>query len=82
MAYQVRRGDGTLYTQDAPSIINPTSAGSLSRMIGFSLEDATPGDYEIVMRVKDELSGKSLELHEPFSVTALTSPVPAAPSSK
>jgi hypothetical protein len=34
------------------------------------------------MRVKDELSGKSLELHEPFSVTAPTSPVPAAPSSK
>jgi len=82
MGYQVRRGDGTLYTQDAPSVINPTPAGLLSRMIGFSLEDAAPGDYEIVMRVKDELSGKSLELHEPFSVTAPTSPVPAAPSSK
>ena len=51
-------------------------------MIGFSLADATPGDYEIVMRVKDELSGKSLELHEPFRVTARTSAVPAAPSSK
>jgi VWFA-related protein len=80
MGYQVRRGDGTLYTQDAPSIINPTLAGSLSRMIGFSLENAAPGDYEIVMRVKDELSGRSLELHEPFSVTAPLSPVPAAPS--
>jgi VWFA-related protein len=82
MGYQVRRSDGTLYTQDPPSIINPTPAGSLSRMIGFSLEDATPGDYEIVMRVKDELSGKALELHEPFSVTARLSSVPAAPSSK
>jgi hypothetical protein len=51
-------------------------------MIGFSLEDATPGDYEIVMRVKDELSGKSLELHEPFTVTAPPSSVPAAPSNK
>jgi VWFA-related protein len=80
MGYQVRRGDGTLYTQDAPSIINPSPAGSLSRMIGFSLENAAPGDYEIVMRVKDELSGRSLELHEPFSVTAPLSPVPAAPS--
>ena len=82
MGYQVRRSDGTLYTQDPPSIINPTPAGSLSRMIGFSLEDAAPGDYEIVMRVKDELSGKALELHEPFSVTARLSSVPAAPSSK
>ena len=79
MGYQVRRSDGTLYTQDAPSLIDPTPAGALSRMIGFSLEDAAPGDYEIVMRVKDELSGKSLELHEPFSVTAPSSAAPAAP---
>jgi hypothetical protein len=48
-------------------------------MIGFSLGDAAPGDYEIVMRVKDELSGRSLELHEPFSVTAPTSAAPGAP---
>jgi VWFA-related protein len=82
MGYQVRRSDGTLYTQDPASIINPTPIGSLSRMIGFSLEDAIPGDYEIVMRVKDELSGKSLELHEPFSVTSPLTSVPAAPSSK
>ena len=81
MGYQVRRSDGGLYTQDAPSIINPTPTGSLSRMIGFSLGDATPGDYEIVMRVKDELSGKSLELHEPFSVTAPPASAPA-PSSE
>ncbi len=82
MGYQVRRSDGTLYTQDPASIINPTPIGSLSRMIGFSLEDAIPGDYEIVMRVKDELSGKSLEVHEPFSVTPPLTSVPAAPSSK
>jgi VWFA-related protein len=82
MGYQVRRSDGSLYTQDPPSIINPTPAGSLSRMIGFSLEDAAPGDYEIVMRVKDELSGKSLELHEPFSVTAPLTSVPGAPGSE
>jgi len=82
MGYQVRRGDGTLYTQDPPSLISPTPAGALSRMIGFSLADATPGDYEIVMRVKDELSGRLLELREPFSVTAPTSAAPAAPSSE
>jgi len=79
MGYQVRRSDGAVYTQDAPSLITPTPAGALSRMIGFSLGDAAPGDYEIVMRVKDELSGRSLELHEPFSVTAPTSAAPGAP---
>jgi len=82
MGYQVRRRDGALYTEDAPSLITPTPAGSLSRMIGFSLADASPGDYEIVMRIKDELSGRSLELREPFSVTAPAGASPAAPSSK
>lgn len=82
MGYEVRRSDGTIYTQDRASIINPTPAGALSRMIGFSLEDAAPGDYEIVMRVKDDLSGKSLELHEPFSVTAPLTSVPEAPGSE
>jgi len=82
MGYQVRRSDGALYTQDAPSLINPTPGGALSRMIGFSLEDAAAGDYEIVIRVKDELSGKSLDLREPFSVTAPLSPVAAAPGSR
>ena len=82
MGYQVRHRDGTLYTEDAPSLINPTPAGSLSRMIGFSLENAAPGDYEIVMRVRDELSGTSLELHEPFSVTAPLGSLPAAPSNR
>ena len=82
MGYQVRRSDGALYTQDAPSLINPTPAGALSRMIGFSLDGADAGDYEIVMRFKDELSGQSLELHEPFSVTAPASAPAAAPSSK
>ena len=51
-------------------------------MIGFSLDGADAGDYEIVMRFKDELSGQSLELHEPFSVTAPASAPAAAPSSK
>jgi VWFA-related protein len=82
MGYQVRRSDGALYTQDAPSLITPTPSGAVSRMIGFSLEDAAPGDYEIVMRVKDELSGHSLELREPFSVTAPAGAPPAAPSSR
>jgi hypothetical protein len=44
-------------------------------MIGISLESATPGDYELVMRVKDEYSGDRLELREPFHVSA-----PAAPA--
>jgi len=80
MGYEVRRSDGTLYTGEAPSLIMSTGLGTLSRMIGFSLEQATPGDYEIMMRVRDELSGKTLELREPFRVSAPPPEAPAAPA--
>jgi VWFA-related protein len=70
MGYEVRRSDGTVLTRDAPSLIRPGSDGGLSRMIGIPLGSATPGDYELVMRVKDEYSGDRVELREPFHVTA------------
>jgi len=77
MSYEVRRGDGALLTRDAPSLIVPTPTGALSRMIGFSLENASPGDYQLLMRIKDQLSGNTLELREPFKVTAALGPATA-----
>jgi VWFA-related protein len=82
MGYEVRRSDGTLLTGDAPSFITPTPLGALSRVIGFSLDAAAPGDYELLMRVKDELSGKTLELHEPFRVSARLAAVSPGPTGK
>jgi VWFA-related protein len=81
MSYEVRRSDGTILTRDAPSLIRPTPEGALSRMIGFSLENASPGEYELVLRVKDEFSGSRLESREPFRVSAAP-PAPAAPGGK
>jgi VWFA-related protein len=77
MGYEVRNSDGTLLTRDPPSLIAATPRGAVSRMIGFSLEAAAPGDYELSMRIKDELSGKTLVLREPFRVSA---PLPASAS--
>jgi hypothetical protein len=79
MGYEARRSDGTLLTRDAPSLIRPTPEGALSRMIGFSLEDASPGEYELVLRFKDEFSGSRVELHEPFRVSP---PAPVAPTGR
>jgi hypothetical protein len=76
MGYEVRRTDGTLLTGDPPSVIAPTPAGAVSRVIGFSLESAPPGDYELLMRVKDELSGRTVVLHEPFRVSPALAPAP------
>lgn len=78
-AYEVRRADGTLLTNEALSLILPTETGGLSRMIGFSLEWAEPGDYELIMLVRDELSGKIVAMKEPFTVVEAP-PVPATPA--
>jgi hypothetical protein len=79
MGYEVRTSEGAVYTRDRPSLIAPTPQGTLSRLIGFSLEGAAPGDYALVLALKDELSGKTLELREPFRVSAppLAAPAPS-----
>jgi hypothetical protein len=75
--YVVRRSDGSLLTAVEPSVIQPTSLGQLSRLFGFLLNDAEPGEYEIQMSVRDELSGKALELREPFTIVPALAPAPA-----
>jgi VWFA-related protein len=74
--YEVRGADGTVLMRNAESVINPTSLGALTRQFGFPLE-VPLGDYEIVMKVRDELAGKELEIREPFSVVA---PPPEPPA--
>jgi VWFA-related protein len=72
--YQLHGPDGSVVIDLPPSEIQPTSLGALTRLFGFRL-DTPPGDYEIVMSVKDELSGQELELREPFKVTDPLPPV-------
>jgi len=66
----IRRTDGTVVTRVDPTPIQPTSLGRLMRLMGTRLQDFTPGDYEMVLSLKDEIAGKALEVKEPFSVTA------------
>jgi hypothetical protein len=37
-------------------------------MFGFRLADAPEGNYEILMTIRDELAGQSMEIREPFVV--------------
>ena len=76
--YLAKRTDGTVFTFGELSEIRPTSLGDLSRTSAFSLEGAQPGDYEIVMTVRDELSGQTVELVEPFRVVPASEPTKAA----
>jgi hypothetical protein len=66
--YEIRRADGTLFKAAPASPINPTSIGSLLRLSGINLTGASPGTYELVLEVKDELAGKELEVREPFEI--------------
>jgi VWFA-related protein len=66
--YVVKRPDGSVVAAMAPNMIKPTSLGHLSRVVGFRLVDAPPGEYDLMMTVRDELSGKTIERHEPFTV--------------
>jgi len=71
--YVVRRPDGTVLVSVAPTRINPTSLGKLSRMIGTRLPAEALGELELVFSLKDEVSGKTLEVREPFTVTPAAS---------
>jgi VWFA-related protein len=77
--YQIRREDGTVITRVAPTQILPTSLGKLSRLVGTELRDATPGAYEFVLELRDEIGGGSVEIREPFQVDAAVRPA-AAPA--
>jgi VWFA-related protein len=68
--HQVRRTEGGVALSEAPTRITPTSLGAVGRRIGISLAGIEPGEYDLVLTVKDELSGASLESTEPFTVVA------------
>jgi VWFA-related protein len=68
--YEIRRRNGALFKSAAPTRINSTSLGSLLRLSGINLAGATPGEYNLVLRVRDEIAGRDLELREPFTVAA------------
>ncbi len=66
--FAIRRQDGTVFSQNAPTVINPTSLGNVTRLIGAPLAGATPGEYELVLSFQDEIGGKNLEVRESFTV--------------
>ena len=65
---EVRRVDGPVYVSLPATPIQPTSLGELSRLFGVVLDEAAPGEYEVVLTFRDEIAGKTLELREPFWV--------------
>jgi VWFA-related protein len=76
--YVIRRaGGGEEIARVAPSQIKPTSLGKLSRLVGTPLPPDVTGDLELVLDVKDELAGQTIQVREPFRVEAGAPPAPA-----
>jgi VWFA-related protein len=68
--YEIRAADGSTKGNVAASTIRPTSLGHLSRLLGTTLGGYSPGTYDLALTVKDEIAGKTIEIHEPFTVAA------------
>ncbi len=67
--YEIVSADGArVVTRVEPTEIRPTSLGKLSRFTGAPLGDAPAGPYDFVLRLKDELNGKTIEVREPFTI--------------
>jgi hypothetical protein len=77
--YEIRRkGDGTVALKAEPTRITPTSLGKLARFVGASLEQVPDGDYEFVLTVTDQVANKTVEVREPFTLSA-SAPKPVPP---
>jgi hypothetical protein len=68
--YALVTADGRTLSSNEPTAIRPTSLGYLSRLWAMGLAGVEPGAYELVITVRDEVTGREAVLHEPFSVTA------------
>jgi hypothetical protein len=68
-AWTIRRAAGVI-RQDPPSPIEPTSDGTLIRLVGIGLAGLPPGDYALALRVTDEIAGTTAERTEPFTIVA------------
>jgi len=68
MGYEVIRPDGEVLTRLDAKRIEPTPEGALHRLVGFTVEDAGPGEYRLEGEVADEQTGKTLLFTEPFTV--------------
>jgi hypothetical protein len=68
--FLVRRVDGGLVTLGPSAPIKPTAEGRLARIGMFPLEGLSAGAYELVLQVRDDVAGRTLEVVEPFAVEA------------
>ncbi len=67
--FEVRpAGGGSPLVRVEATPLKPTASGHLSRIVVAPLEGARPGAYELVLSIRDDVTGQALEAREPFVV--------------
>jgi VWFA-related protein len=67
-SYVIRREDGSTVTRSEPQALSAGPQGQPSQMLSLSLQGVPPGSYELLLTVRDDVAGRSIEVEEPFSV--------------
>jgi hypothetical protein len=76
-SWRLERADGTPVRSAEPRPITASPDGHLVRLYGVSLAGLAPGDYVLVLEVRDELGVRAAQVREPFSLTPGLGIVPA-----
>ena len=66
--HAILRSDGTVVREIPATAIN-ASSGGVARTVLFSSANLEPGQYQVVLKVKDEVAGQTVEAVEPFVIT-------------
>ena len=69
LSYVLRRADGTQVGGGQPQALRPNARGQFSVTMGVTLPQGATGDHELVLRVSDAVSGRTVEVVEPLTVT-------------
>jgi VWFA-related protein len=65
---EVRRADGAAVRQAPPTRIAADPEGRVVRLVGMDLAGLPDGPYELVLDVRDEVGGRTIERREPFTI--------------
>jgi VWFA-related protein len=71
VSYVLRRASGDEVRRGSPSLIAVAGDAPVVRLLGLPLEGMAGGDYELVLRVEDKTTQRSVERVEPFRLENL-----------
>jgi hypothetical protein len=65
---ELRTADGRVVRKGEPTPIAPDPDGRVVRLIGMGMADLKEGRYELVLSVRDQVGGETIERSEEFSL--------------